>query len=186
MKNILVLLSLAALYSCNSGHQKLSLEEYTNLTDEQKRSVEFALEGIDLNDKSLSLSLFAAEPMLRNPTNMDIDDKGRVWITEGYNYRNELNPRNPYDEKGDRIVILEDTNGDGKADTSKVYYQGEDINSALGIGVFGNRVIVSRSPHVIVFTDTDGDDVPDKKEILFEGIGGEQHDHGMHGIYLWS
>ncbi len=182
MKNILVVLSLAALYSCNSGHQKLSLEEYTNLTDEQKRSVEFALEGIDLNDKSLSLSLFAAEPMLRNPTNMDIDDKGRVWITEGYNYRNELNPRNPYDEKGDRIVILEDTNGDGKADTSKVYYQGEDINSALGIGVFGNRVIVSRSPHVIVFTDTDGDDVPDKKEILFEGIGGEQHDHGMHAF----
>ncbi|KPM49989.1 PVC-type heme-binding CxxCH protein [Jiulongibacter sediminis] len=181
-KSLFSVLLLAGLAACNSSHQKLSQEEYNALTDEQKRSVEYALEGIDLLDKDLELSLFASEPMLRNPTNMDIDDKGRVWVCEGFNYRNELNPRNPYDEKGDRILILEDTDGDGKADKSKVFYQGEDINSALGIGVFGNKVIVSRSPHVFVFTDEDGDDVPDKKEILFEGIGGEQHDHGMHAF----
>ncbi|UBM58824.1 PQQ-dependent sugar dehydrogenase [Marinilongibacter aquaticus] len=183
MRKILSLLGISiALYSCNQSHQKLSNEEYAALSDEQKRSAEYALEGIALEDKDLEVTLFASEPMMLNPTDMDIDDRGRVWICEGYNYRNKLNPRNPYDDKGDRILILEDTNGDGKADTSKVFYQGEDINSALGIGVFGNRVIVSRSPYVFVFTDEDGDDVPDKKEIMFEGIGGEQHDHGMHAF----
>jgi len=79
-------------------------------------------------------------------------------------------------------MILEDTDGDGKADKSKVFYQGTDINSALGICVLGNKVIVSRSPNVFVFTDDNGDDVPDKKEIMFTGIDGEQHDHGMHAF----
>lgn len=181
-KYLLTLFAFALLASCRQSHQKLSDSDYQALSDEEKRSVEYALEGIDLMDPELEVELFASEPMLRNPTNMDIDAKGRVWITEAYNYRNKLNPRNPYDAKGDRILIMEDTDGDGKADTSKVFYQGEDINAALGIGVFGNRVVVSCSPNVFIFTDEDGDDVPDKKEVLFTGIGGEQHDHGMHAF----
>ena len=160
----------------------MSAEDFTLLNDEQKRSVEHALDGLDLYDEELEVTLFASEPMMVNPTNMDIDDRGRVWICEGYNYRNKLNPRNPYSQEGDRILIMEDTDGDGKADTSKVFYQGEDINSALGIAVLGDRVIVSCSPNVFVFTDANGDDVPEKKEILFQGIGGEQHDHGMHAF----
>jgi putative membrane-bound dehydrogenase-like protein len=77
-------------------------------------------------------------------------------------------------------MILEDTDGDGKADKSKVFYQGTDVNSALGISLIGNKVIVSCSPNVFVFTDENGDDVPDKKELFFQGIQGLQHDHGMH------
>ncbi|HYG17649.1 MAG TPA: PVC-type heme-binding CxxCH protein, partial [Ohtaekwangia sp.] len=69
---------------------------------------------------------------------------------------------------------------DGRADKSKVYYQGTDVNAALGICVLGNKVIVSCSPNVFVFTDENGDDVPDKKEILFQGIKGVQHDHAIH------
>ncbi len=181
-KYLLTLLLPAVISSCNSSHQKLSDSEYQALSEEEKRSTAYALEGIDLLDEDLELQLFASEPMMRNPTNMDVDAKGRVWITEAFNYRNTLNPRNPYDAKGDRILIMEDTDGDGKADNSKVYYQGEDINAALGIGVFGNKVVVSCSPNVFVFTDEDGDDKPDKKEILFTGIGGNQHDHGMHAV----
>lgn len=132
--------------------------------------------------EGLETTLFAAEGMLINPTNMDIDMQGRVWVTEGYNYRPSLNPDNPKNPDGDRIVILEDTNSDGKADTSKVFYQGNEINSALGIMVLDNRVIVSRSPHIFIFTDTDGDDKADEKEVLFSGIEGEQHDHGVHAF----
>lgn len=128
----------------------------------------------------LSVGLFASEPMFSNPTNISIDAKGRVWVCEAYNYRNALNPKNPVKKEGDRIMILEDTDGDGKADKSKVFYQGTDVNAALGICVLGNRVFVSCSPNVFVFTDENGDDVPDKKEVLFTGIQGEQHDHGMH------
>jgi putative membrane-bound dehydrogenase-like protein len=132
--------------------------------------------------EGLEVELFAAEPMFSNPTNMDIDARGRVWITEAYNYRNQYNPKNPYKKEGDRIVILEDTDGDGKADNSKVFYQGTDINAALGIAVLGNKVIVSCSPNVFVFTDENGDDVPDKKEILFQGIKGVDHDHAIHAF----
>lgn len=130
----------------------------------------------------LEVTLFASEPMFSNPTNMDIDSRGRIWITEAYNYRNQLNPKNPVREKGDRIVILEDTDGDGKADKSKIFYQGTDVNAALGICVLDNKVIVSCAPNVFVFTDENRDDVPDKKEILFQGIKGVQHDHAIHAF----
>jgi putative membrane-bound dehydrogenase-like protein len=79
-------------------------------------------------------------------------------------------------------VILEDTNGDGAADKSKTFYQDPSINSALGICILGNKVIVSCSPHVFVFTDSDGDDKADKRELLFTGIKGVQHDHGVHAF----
>ena len=130
----------------------------------------------------LEVTLFASEPMLTNPTNIDMDAKGRVWVCEAYNYRNQYNSKNPQKKEGDRILILEDTDGDGKADNSKVFYQGTDVNAALGISVLGNKVIVSCSPNVLVFTDENGDDVPDKKEILFKGIQGVDHDHGMHAF----
>ncbi len=130
--------------------------------------------------KGLEVGLFASEPMFSNPTNISVDAKGRVWVCEAYNYRNQLNPKNPVKKEGDRIMILEDTDGDGVADKSKVFYQGTDVNAALGICVLGDKIYVSCSPNVFVFTDANGDDVPDKKEILFTGIKGEQHDHGMH------
>ncbi len=130
--------------------------------------------------EGLQVGLFASEPMFSNPTNISIDSRGRIWVCEAYNYRNQLNPKNPVKEEGDRIMILEDTDHDGVADKSKVFYQGTDVNAALGICVLGNKIYVSCSPNVFVFTDEDGDDIPDKKEVLFTGIKGEQHDHGMH------
>ncbi len=122
--------------------------------------------------EGLEATLFASEPQLLNPTNMDIDSRGRVWITEAYNYRPTLNPGNPQREKGDRIVILEDTDGDGKADTTKVFYQGTDINAPLGIAVLGDKVFVSCSPNVYVFTDSDGDDIPRKRKSCTRGSKG--------------
>ncbi len=128
----------------------------------------------------LEVSLFASEPMMVNPCDMDVDAKGRVWITEGANYRKWANP--PVRPEGDRILIMEDTDGDGAADKSTVFYQGTDINSALGICVLGNKAIVSCAPNVFVFTDEDGDGKSDKKEILFTGIKGVQHDHAVHAF----
>jgi putative membrane-bound dehydrogenase-like protein len=122
----------------------------------------------------LDVKLFASEPMFANPCDMDVDSKGRVWITEGWNYRaSHLRP------EGDRIMILEDTDGDGKADKATSFYQGNDVNSALGICVLGNKVIVSCAPNVFVFTDN-GDGKPPTKEVLFSGIKGVQHDHAIH------
>ncbi|MDX1941340.1 MAG: PQQ-dependent sugar dehydrogenase [Saprospiraceae bacterium] len=165
----LLILAVFALFSCT---KKQILDEH---------SVETSLADLKVYD-GLEVTLFASEPMFSNPTNIAVDARGRVWVTEAYNYRIALNPKNPVKKEGDRIMILEDTNGDGKADKSKVFYQGTDVNAALGIAVLGNKVIVSCSPNIFVFTDENGDDVPDKKEILFQGIQGNQDDHGVHAV----
>ena len=120
--------------------------------------------------------------MVKNPTDMDIDERGRVWITEGVNYRSTFQSWGILDPAGDRIVILEDTNGDGLANKATTFYQGPEINAALGICVLGNKVIVSCSPNVYIFTDTNGDGKADTKEILFSGISGVDHDHGVHAV----
>src|SRR5439155_2301804 len=81
----------------------------------------------------LEVSLFACEPAVVNPCDMDIDERGRVWITEGANYRLSLHPDwGVIRPEGDRIVVLEDTDHDGFADKSTVFYQDPSINAALG------------------------------------------------------
>lgn len=115
---------------------------------------------------------------------MDVDSKGRIWITEALNYRLFRNDPKKFKhhEKGDRVVILEDTDGDGKADNSKVFVQDEDLTAPLGISVIGNKVIVSSGPSVIIYTDENRDDTPDKKEVFLTGFGGLDHDHGLHAV----
>lgn len=150
-------------------------------TPPAEHSPESSLADLKVHE-GLQVELFASEPMFSNPTNIDVDSRGRVWVTEAYNYRNMWNPENPTKAEGDRIMILEDTDGDGKADKSTVFYQGKDIDAALGIAVLGNKVIVSCSPNVFVFTDTDGDDKPDSKEVMFQKVGGYQLDHAIHSF----
>jgi putative membrane-bound dehydrogenase-like protein len=132
----------------------------------------------------LEATLWAEAPMFYNPTNMDIDARGRVWITEAVNYRKFNNkPEKRLDHpEGERVMILEDTNGDGKADASKVFVQDPDLVSPLGIAIIGNKVIVSCSPNVVVYTDENGDDKPDRKEVLLTGFGGLDHDHSLHAV----
>lgn len=150
------------------------------LTEQEKHEAENALQGLIVYN-GLEVHTMATEPMIKNPTNIDVDDRGRIWVTEAYNYRPAING-NPTNPAGDRIMILEDKDGDGKADDAKVFYQGPEINAPLGICVLGNRVLVSQSPYIWAFYDDNGDDKADRKEILFQGIGGEQHDHGAHAF----
>ena len=151
-----------------------------SLSEEEKRLPENAIKGLKVAD-GLRIQLFASEPVMTNPTNIDVDDKGRVWVCEAFNYRPAITG-SATKKEGDRILILEDTNGDGISDKSTVFYQGPEIESPLGIWVMGNKVIVSQSPYVWLFTDENGDGKADKKEILLQGIGGTQHDHGMHSF----
>jgi putative membrane-bound dehydrogenase-like protein len=126
----------------------------------------------------LEVSLFASEPLVRNPTDMDIDERGRVWVTEGVNYRSTFQKWGVLQLEGDRIITLKKA-ADGSVKET-VFYQDPSINTALGICVLGNKVIVSDSPNVFVLTDTDGDGKADKRELLFTGVGGKDHDHGIH------
>ncbi len=131
----------------------------------------------------MEVTLWAAEPDIFNPTNIDIDARGRVWVLEGVNYRRTLPGMIGKDDRpaGDRIVILEDTDGDGKSDKTKVFAQDLSLRTPLGIAVLGDRVIVSQSPDLIVFTKDAQDNVV-KKEILLTGWRGVDHDHGLHAV----
>jgi len=127
--------------------------------------------------EGLEVMLFASEPEIVNPVSMDIDAKGRVWIVEGANYRGARNVR----PEGDRIVILEDTNGDGKAESVKVFAQDPKIFCPLGICVLGNKVYVAQSPNMMVWTiDASGDKPAGPPEVMFSGFSGVNHDHGLH------
>src|SRR5205823_12188147 len=119
----------------------------------------------------LQATLFASEKDgMTNPTNLDVDHRGRVWICDVKNYRGN-NGKRP---EGDRILILEDTKGDGVCDKVTTFYQGRDIDSAMGICVLGNKVLVSRSPNVLVFNFDQNDSVL-SKEVLFTMTGQPQH-----------
>jgi len=140
---------------------------------------EAATEQLDVHPE-LTVQLFASEPMMLSPASIDIDHRGCVWVCEVVNYRKHNGER----AEGDRILILEDTDGDAKADKSTVFHQGRDVDSAHGICVLGNKALISCGDDVFWLIDDNGDDKADRKELLFTKIGGAQHDHGIHAFHF--
>ena len=128
------------------------------------------------------MTLWAASPLLHNPTNIDIDRDGRIWVAEGVRYRSH-HARQP---EGDRIVVLQDTDGDGKADKTHTFVQEPGLIAPLGVAVIDNKVIVSQPPDLIVYTDVDRnlrfDPAVDKREVLLTGFQGINHDHSLHSV----
>ncbi|MFK7975195.1 MAG: PVC-type heme-binding CxxCH protein [Halioglobus sp.] len=130
----------------------------------------------------LRVELWAASPLLFNPTNIDLDAQGRVWATEGWNYREMAGHR----DEGDRVVVVYDTDNDGRADKSHTFVQDPQLKAPLGIAVVGNKVYVSQPPHLIEYTDVDSDlrydPGVDKKRNLLSGFKGFDHDHSLHSV----
>ncbi len=130
----------------------------------------------------LEVTLWATSPLLSNPTNIDFDAQGRLYVAEGVNYRGKGVRR----KEGDRIVVLEDTTGGGKADKSTVFVQEANFLSPLGVAVLGDQIVVSQPPDLLVFTDVNRDGVfdaaVDKREVLLTGFSGRQHDHSLHSV----
>lgn len=133
--------------------------------------------------EGLEITPWATSPALHNPTNFDFDHLGRMWVTEGVNYR-KASERQP---AGDRIVILEDTDGDGKSDKSSVFWQNPELLSPLGIAVFDNVVYVSLPPNLLKLTDVNRDSKfdpasGDTREVVLTGFNGKNHDHSLHSV----
>ena len=147
---------------------------------------DFDPEYVDLDQfalpDDLEVTIWATSPYLYNPTNMDIDHKGRIWVAEGVNYRRH-NGRRP---GGDRIAVLEDTDGDGKCDKSHTFVQEKGLVAPLGVAVFDNVIYVSQPPELLVYTDVNRDlkfdPAIDKREVLLTGFNARNHDHSLHSL----
>ena len=135
--------------------------------------------------EGLEVTLWARSPMLANPTNIDFDAQGRLWVNEGVNYRtyNKGGKRRP---EGDRVIVLSDTQGKGFADSVQTFVQNPEWTSPLGIAVIDNVVYVSHAPTITKYTDVnrDGkfDAAVDKQETFLTGFGGQDHDHSLHAV----
>lgn len=130
------------------------------------------------------VTLFAGEPDVRQPIGFCIDDRGRLWVAEAYNYPNHgTTPGNG--ELNDRILIFEDVDGDGQFDKRTVFY--DQLNYVTGIEVgFGGAWVMS-PPYFYFIPDRDRDDVPDAEpQVLLDGFGNHANSHNLANGFAWG
>lgn len=124
------------------------------------------------------VQLVATEPEIQKPLNMAFDAKGRMWLTDSQEYPFAAPP----DRKGrDTIKILEDTNGDGRADKITTFADG--LNIPIGIYPYRDGCIAFSIPYVWFLRDTDGDGTCDTREKLFGPLAYDRDTHGLHNAF---
>jgi putative membrane-bound dehydrogenase-like protein len=153
------------------------------------------------------VKVFAAEPDVINPVAFTIDERGRLWVVECYEYPKRTAPGQ---KPRDRIKILEDTTGAGKADKVTIWAEGKDFpvpagrptafDLATGIEVGNGGVYLGAAPHLYFLCDRKGTGRCDTHEILLSGFGSQDtHEtlntfqwgpdgrlYGLHGIFTHS
>lgn len=132
-------------------------------------------EGYDVN-------LFASErefPELKNPCQMAFDAKGRLWVCTMPTYPMYL----PGEPVGDKLLILEDTDNDGKADKKTVFV--DDLHLPTGFELGNGGVYVAQQPNLVFLKDTDGDDRADTKEYVLHGFDSADSHHSI-SAFTWG
>jgi len=119
------------------------------------------------------VTLFASEPLVRQPCSMAFDERGRLFVGMGPQYRNPK-PDTP----GDSVVLFLDTNGDGKADTTKVFATG--LNAIQDLAWHGRDLWIANAPDFTIVRDLDGDDEADEYIKVYTDLGNLEH--GLHGL----
>jgi putative membrane-bound dehydrogenase-like protein len=126
------------------------------------------------------VQLAAGEPQIHQPVAMAYDHRGRLWVAEAHTYP----VRAPEGEGQDKILIFEDTTGDGKLDSSTLFIDGLNLVSGLEVGFGG--VWVGAAPYLLFIPDRDGDDVPDgPPEVVLDGFG-YQDTHETLNAFIWG
>ena len=113
------------------------------------------------------IKLFASEPDINKPIYMNWDERGRLWIVETMDYPNMV--RDNKEEGKDMIKILEDTDGDGKADKFTVF--ADKLNIPTSFAFINGGIVVAQAPDFLFLKDTDGDDKADVREKIISGWG---------------
>jgi putative membrane-bound dehydrogenase-like protein len=143
---------------------------------------------------------FASEPMIINPVAMTWDHRGRLWVVELYEYPLGAKEQNDYQKTAtdedwrpvvksgngngrDRVIILEDTDNDGKADKRTVFLEGLSLATAILCGYDG--VFIGQAPNMFFFRDTNGDDKADEYKTVLTGFGLEDR-HELLNSFTWG
>lgn len=116
-------------------------------------------------DAGLRVELVASEPQIESPVAMAFDERGRLWVVEMLDYPNGPAPGG---KPEGRVKVLEDTDGDGRYETAKVFAEG--LLYANGVFPWKNGVVVTMAPQIVYLSDNDGDGVSDRQEVLYEGF----------------
>jgi plastocyanin len=133
-------------------------------------------------DPRFEVNLFASEeefPEIACPIQMRWDAKGRLWVSCSTTYPHVYPGREPED----KIVILEDTDQDGKADKSTIW--ADDVHIPLSFELYKDGIFVSEEPHLSLLRDTDGDDKADWRRHVSTGYGTEDSHHALHD-FVWT
>jgi putative heme-binding domain-containing protein len=133
-------------------------------------------------DPRFEVNLFAGEeqfPEIANPIQMRWDNRGRLWVSCSTTYPHVY----PGQEPNDKLVILEDQDGDGRADKSTVFAENLHIPLSFELGHGG--VFVSEQPTLTFLKDTNGDDKADERIQLLSGFGTEDSHHALHD-FVWT
>jgi putative heme-binding domain-containing protein len=125
------------------------------------------------------VSLYAADPMLAKPIQMNFDPAGRLWVATS-----EIYPQiKPGQEADDKVLILEDADGNHRADKVTVFARGLLIPTGVLPGDGG--AYVANSTEIVHFTDTDGDGKADQRRVVLSGFGTEDTHHIIH-TFRWG
>ena len=173
----------ALTFTLHAAEEKLRLIRETDaLTPEQERAGFHVPPGFEVQ-------LFASEPQINKPINIAFDARGRLWVSSTVEYPYAAEKSRWSDPQGtnvkgsrDAIKILEDTDGDGRAD--KVTDFANELNIPTGVLPWHKPehkagCIAWSIPNIWYFADTDGDDIADHREVLFGPLGYEKDTHGM-------
>ncbi len=128
--------------------------------------------------EGFKVELVASEPQIVNPVAMTFDERGRIWVTESFEY-----PRREPGPGRDRIRVLEDTDHDGQVDKVTVFAEGLNIPSGIAVGAGG--VWVANAPDILFMQDTNGDGRADKQEVVVTGFGRDDT-HELPNSLTWG
>lgn len=168
-------ISLLLSISLMAGHQHATAQDQgspTPLSPDEAAGTMVVPDGFQV-------TLFAGEPDVQQPIGFCIDDRGRLWVAEAYNYPHHGT------KPGDRILIFEDVDGDGRFDKRTVFY--DKLNYVTGIEVgFGGAWVMS-PPSMYFIPDENDDDMPDGEPVvLLDGFGNHANSHNLANAFSWG
>ncbi|MDG2255765.1 MAG: c-type cytochrome [Opitutaceae bacterium] len=150
----------------------------------QTMAAEAAAAGIRM-PPGFHASSFASEPAVQQPISMTTDSRGRLWVVENYTYGEGIFLNVGLDKLRDRILILEDTDNDGRHDKRTVFWDGGQQLTSIVLGRGG--VWVLALPELLFIPDANGDDVPDgEPEVILDGFTFEKGSHTVANGLRWG